>query len=150
MNNIPLNRATLMTAAQPYNYFTKTADVVITKTDSSSEITITGQGRRFWITDIVPLAIECTTGKIITDRFEKAMDDIRVHIVVCNKEMTERPIPLLSLMNKNNELFAGKILEPNDSVTFRFECRNLPNQSVAKGQYPILVAMTLKGYEITA
>ena len=143
-----MNKELLMKTVSSYNYQTKTAEVVITGVNTTSEITIIGQGRRFWITDIVPLLIEANTGHVINDRYVLPMDDIRVKINVCGKEMTERPIPLLSLLEKNNELFSGKILEPNDRITFTFECKSLPLQSVGKGTYPILAIITLKGYDM--
>jgi len=144
-----MNKEMLMKSASSYNYQTKTAEVVITGVGTTSEISIIGQGRRFWITDIVPLLIESSTGRVITDKYLLPMDDIRVKINVCGKEMTERPIPLLSLLEKNNELFSGKMLEPNDRITFSFECNPLPQQTVGKGSYPILALITLKGYDLS-
>jgi hypothetical protein len=136
-----------MKSASPENYIIKTAEAVIMGIDMPAEISIIGQSKRFWITDIVPLLIDATTGKVV-DGNSVAIDDIRVHIIVCNKEMTERPVPLLSLPKYNDELFAGKILEPNEKITFRFDCKALPSQTSAKGNYPLLAMITLKGYEI--
>ena len=149
MSLLSSTKQQLLKVVSPYNYQTKTAHVVITGVNTGAEISILGQGRRFWITEIAPLLID-GNGNIITDRYALPVDDIRVHIVVCDKNMTERPVPLLSLLSNNNELFSGKILEANDRITFRFECNSLPQQTSARGSYPILTIITLKGYEIAS
>jgi len=142
----PTTKSSLMKVMTPYNYQTKTGKTSLVSVNSQSEITIIGQNKRFWITDFVP-AIFNADGTI-PDGKHFPIDDILVHIRIGNMEMTDQPMPLLSMLSvDNDELFAGKIIEPNNSIVFRFSSNYLGNEN-ANCVYPITIYMTLKGYEL--
>jgi hypothetical protein len=141
----PTTKLSLLKLASPFNYQFKTGRTLLSSLDSQSEITITGQNKRFWITDIVPTIYNLDG--TIPDGRNYPLDDISVHITIGSIELTDAPVPLLALLNKNNDdLFAGKIIEANNSIVFRITSKGLCSTAYCK--YPLTIYMTLKGYDL--
>ena len=138
-------KASLLKIVSPFNYQTKTGKTTLLSVDTQAEITLIGQNKRFWITDFVPV-IYNSDGTIPDGKYFP-IDDISVHITIGSVEMTDTPMPLLTLLSKNNdELFAGKIIEANNSVVFRFLSKKLGG--AIHCVYPLTIYMTLKGYDL--
>jgi len=134
-----------MKLASPFNYQTKTGKTFITSIDSQSEISIIGQNKRFWITDFIPMLYN--SDGTIPDGKTYPIDDISVHITIGSVEMTDTPMPLLSLFQgRNDDLFAGKIIEANNSVVFRFLSKQLGGSIHCI--YPLTIYITLTGYDL--
>jgi hypothetical protein len=141
----PTTKTSLMKLASPFNYQTKTGKTILSSVDSQAEITIIGQNKRFWITDFVP-TIYNSDGPI-PDGKTFSIDDISIHITIGSVEMTDTPMPLLALLTRNNDdLFSGKIIEPNNSIVFRLVSKKLGTTTNCK--YPLTIYMTLKGYDL--
>ena len=139
-------KISLMKLASPFNYQTKTGKTIISGIDCQGEITIIGQNKRFWITDFVPTILNFDG--TIPDGINFPIDDISVHITIGGVEMTDHPMPLFTLLSRNNDdLFSGKIIEPNNSIVFRIVSKTL-NGGSAKCKYPLTIYMTLKGYDL--
>jgi len=139
-------KSSLIKLASPFNFQTKTGRTILSSVDSESEITIIGQGKRFWITDFVPTIYNADG--TIPDGKNFPMDDILVDITIGTIQMTDRPMPLSALLTRHNdELFSGKIIEPNNSIVFKFIAKHLGNMH-PKCKYPITIYMTLKGYDL--
>jgi len=139
-------KASLLKLVSPFNYQTKTGKTTLLSVDTQAEITVIGQNKRFWITDFVPV-IYNSDGTIPDGKYFP-IDDISVHITIGSVEMTDQAMPLLSLLHRNNaDLFAGKIIEPNNSIVFRFASKHLGDTSpICK--YPLTIYMTIKGYDL--
>jgi len=142
----PTTKSSLLKLVSPFSYQTKTGRTTLLSVDSQAEITIIGQNKRFWITDFVPVIYNADG--TIPDGVYNSVDDITVHITIGSVEMTDQAMPLLALLHKNNdELFAGKIIEPNNSIVFRFFTKHLGN-TAPHCKYPLTIYMTLKGYDL--
>jgi hypothetical protein len=140
----PTTKASLLKTASPFNYQMKTGKTTLLSVNSQTEITITGQSKRFWITDFV--ATIYNSDGTVPDGIHFPIDDISVHITVGSVEMTEQPIPLLALLRVgNDDLFAGKIIEANNSIVFRFTSKSLGGTAC---KYPLTIYMTIKGYDL--
>ena len=150
INIKPTTKISLMKLASPFNYRTKTGKTTLMSVHSQAEITIIGQNRRFWITDFVPTIYN--SDGTIPDGKMFPIDDILVHITIGSVEMTDAPMPLLALaLRQNEDLFAGKIIEPNNSIVIRFSAshlKKLDGQIDANCKYPLTIYMTLKGYDL--
>ena len=143
----PTTKVSLMKVMTPYNYQTKTGKTILLSVNSQSEITIIGQNKRFWVTDFVPLVLN--SDGTIPDGKRFPIDDILVHITIGSVEMTDHPMPLITLLSvHNDDLFSGKIIEPNNSIVFRFTSKKLDDNISTNCIYPITIYMTLKGYDI--
>ena len=142
----PTTRATLLKLASPLNYQTKTGRTTLSSVNSESEIMITGQNKRFWVTDFVPLIYN--SDGTIPDGKHFPIDDILVDITIGTMQMTDRPMPLFALLlGSNDELFSGKIIEPNSNIVFKIVAKHLGSMD-AKCKYPITIYITLKGYDL--
>lgn len=139
-------KTSLLKLASPFSYQTRAGKTTLMACDSQAEITIIGQNKRFWITEFVPTIYNANG--TIPDGVHHPLDDISVHITLGGIEMTEQYIPVFALQNKqNSDLFAGKIIEPNNSIVFRFACNRL-NSTAVHCVYPLTIYMTLKGYDL--
>ena len=142
----PNFKNSLMLVANSVNYQMKTGSAVLSALNSESNITITAQNRRFWVTDFVPVIYN--SDGTIPDGKNFPTDDILIEVKVGEMQMTDRPIPLSTLLHKNNDdMFSGKIIEPNNSITFRIYSKQLGSPT-PKCNYPVTIYMTLKGYEL--
>jgi hypothetical protein len=142
----PTTKSSLLKLVSPFNYQTKTGKTTLLAVDTQAEITIVGQNKRFWITDFVPVIYN--SDGTIPDGKNFPIDDISVHITIGSVEMTDQAMPLLSLLHRDNtDLFAGKIIEPNNSIVFRFASKHLGSPApICK--YPLTIYMTIKGYDL--
>jgi hypothetical protein len=135
-----------LAVASPVNYQIKTGSVTLDSVGESKDITIYGQNRRFWITDFVPSILNADG--TIPDGVHYPVDDLLVHIKVGTMDLTDRPMPLSSLLHKNNDdLFSGQIIEPNNSIVFKITAKQVGNM-LPKCKYPLTIYVTLKGYDI--
>jgi len=139
-------KPSLQKLASPFSYQIKTGKTILTTLNSQCELTITAQNKRFWITDFVPTLYN--SDGTIPDGIHYPLDDILVGITVGSVEMTEQSMPLSALVSKHNDdLFSGKIIEPNNSIVFRFTSKHLGEPS-PHCQYPLTIYMTIKGYDL--
>jgi len=139
-------RVSLLKLASPSNYQARTGRTTLSSVDTEGEVTIIGQNKRFWITDFVSTIYN--SDGTIPDGRHFPIDDILVDITIGTMQMTDRPMPLSALISgHNDELFSGKIIEPNNSIVFRFISRHLGSMD-AKCKYPLTIYMTLKGYDL--
>jgi len=139
-------KSSLLKIVSPFNYQTKTGKTTLLAVDTQAEITLIGQNKRFWITDFVPTIYN--SDGTIPDGIHFPIDDISVHITIGSVEMTDQAMPLRALFHKNNsDLFAGKIIEPNNSIVFRFMSKHL-GDTAPICKYPLTIYMTLKGYDL--
>jgi hypothetical protein len=78
------------------------------------------------------------------------MDNIRVKINIGGLDFTNEPIPIKALTTnyENRELQSGFVLPPNQKFSFRFDAKYLPTKDEGLMDYPLLVSITLKAYEI--
>ena len=142
----PTTKASLIKLASPFNFQTKTGRTILSSVESESEITIVGQGKRFWITDFMPVIFNADG--TIPDGIHFPLDDILVDVTVGSIQMTDRPMPISALISRrNDELFSGKIIEPNNSIVFKFIAKHLGDIE-PKCKYPVTIYMTLKGYDL--
>ena len=142
----PTTRGSLIKLVSPFNYQSKTGKTTLLSLNTQAEITIIGQNKRFWITDFVPTIYN--SDGTVPDGIHYPTDDILVHITIGSVEMCDHPMPLSALLYRNNEdLFAGKIVEPNNSIVFRFTSKHICDM-VANCKYPLTIYMTLKGYDL--
>lgn len=98
---------------------------------------------------LIPTILDADGNDVLASKL--ARDDIRVYINIGGLDFTNEPIPLSALTPKydNKELHSGYMLPSNHKFTLRFEARRLPNASLGISKYPLLVAVTLKGYEVS-
>lgn len=77
-------------------------------------------------------------------------DDIRVSINIGGLDFTNNPMPLAAFINNsiNQDLQNGFVLRAANRLVCRFTADQLPHSTAGVMRYPILVAVTLQGYEI--
>ena len=101
------------------------------------------------MTDIIPVITDANGRNVL--RFDYPMDNIRVKINIGGLDFTNEPIPIKALTTnyENRELQSGFVLPPNQKFGFVFDAKYLPNNPpVGLMDYPLLVSITLKAYEI--
>jgi hypothetical protein len=143
-------RASLLRIQDPKRYFCKTENVVLTGVNTQAVASIIGQSKRFWITDMKAVVIDDNGLTPCYNNADFKFDDLKVHIMVNGLEMTTDPMPLFFLNEESmNELFTGKILEPNETISFKVISKSLPgHNNVGLMDYPLNISITIKGYEL--
>ena len=101
------------------------------------------------MTDIVPTILDGDGRDVL--KSGSFFDDLRVFVNIGGLDFTNDPIPILALSstNENKDLQSGFILPPSHKFTFRFESHRLPGKTEGVMSYPLLIIITLKGYDLT-